>query len=236
MEQKRAATLVARAWGGFAVASLALLFAGMFALMLSLVQFFKLSDTQQILLQTFAFHWVGLIFIVGHAKSLKTSWAVLYGMGGNLFRRIGQVLYHYAGMMAVVIVGALGWDPLMKFFGVEVEPQDVVTIILNAEPLALKVYLIFLAVVLAPVFEELLFRGVLFPVLAKRMPIKTAAVLVSLGFALLHAHLPAFLPLVLVSLCLCYAYWRTGSLWVNIGMHMLFNGINLLVMFQFAGG
>lgn len=228
------ATLVGRAWSGFAFFALMLLFVSLYTLLFALIQFVGLSESQQMIYQTFAFHWAGLLFIAGNVRLRKMNWAVLYGMNGNLLVYLRPAVKYYFGMIAVVLVGAFAWTHLLERFGVEPSVQKVVDIILNAEPFALKVYLVFLAVVLAPVFEEFLFRGVLFPMLARWMPLKTAAVLVSVCFALLHAHVPAFLPLMLVSLCLCYAYWWTGSLWVNIGMHMLFNGINLLCMFQFA--
>ena len=173
--QKQTATLAGRAWSGFALAALVLFFCSMYTVLLSLVQFVKLSEAQQIVFQTVLFHWCGLLFIAGHARVLGLGGAELYGLSGHFFRRIGQSVKYYLGMVLVVIVGAVGWGNLLKLFGHEPELQDVVTVILNAEPVALKGYLIFLAVVLAPVFEELVFRGILFPVLVKRMPARTAA-------------------------------------------------------------
>lgn len=216
--------------------SLLMLFFSMYILLAGLVQWAHLGTSAQLVLQTIVFHWFGLLYMAGHARTLSTSWRILYGLAGNVVRRIQQVIKYYFGMLAIVLVGAIGWGALLQAFGVKVDPQDVVTMIMSAEPLALKGYMIFLAVVLAPVFEEFCFRGILFPVLMKQMPVKAAAVVVSLIFSALHAHLPAFVPLLLVSLCLCRAYWRTGSLWVSIGMHMLFNGVNLAVMFCVARG
>lgn len=228
------ASLAGRAWSGIAVAALALFFVSMYTVLLALVQFAALTETQQVVFQTILFHWAGLAFIAGHARSVSMSWAELYGLRGRFFRRTGQIAKYYLAMMVVVFLGAVGWGNLLQVCGVKPELQEVVTIILNAESPLLKGYLIFLAVVLAAVFEELIFRGIIFPVLVKRMPVRPAAFLLSLGFALMHANLLAFFPLLLVSLCLCYAYWRTGSLWVNIGMHMLFNGINLIFMSHFG--
>jgi membrane protease YdiL (CAAX protease family) len=226
--------LIGRAWSGPAIASLLLLLFSAYVVLAGLVQFVGLTDTQQLLFQTIGFHWFGLLFIAGHARALNTNWSVLYGLCGNAFGRLKQIVANYLGMIVVVIVGALGWGVLLKQLGIEAEMQDVATLILGAEPFALKIYLIFLAVVLAPVCEEFLFRGILFPSIARLTSVKTAALLVSLLFAGIHLYLPGFVPFALLSLCLCYAYWRTGSLWVNIGMHTLFNGINLAIMFRMA--
>jgi membrane protease YdiL (CAAX protease family) len=226
--------LIGRAWSGPAIASLLLLLFSAYVVLVGLVQFVGLTDTQQLLFQTVGFHWLGLLFIAGHARVHKTNWAVLYGLCGNLFVRIKQMVAGYFGMIAVVLVGAIGWGFLLKQLGIEAEMQDVATMILSAKPFAMKIYLILLAVVLAPICEEFFFRGILFPSIARLTSLKTAAVAVSLLFAASHMYLPGFVPFVLISLCFCYAYWRTGSLWVNIGMHMLFNGVNLAVMFRLA--
>ena len=89
---------------------------------------------------------------------------------------------------------------------------------------------ILVAVFGAPVYEELIFRGILFPYLAKRAGLAGGVVATSLVFALVHLHLPSMVPLGLLSAALCLAYWRTGSLWPSIGMHMLFNAVSILAI------
>ena len=83
---------------------------------------------------------------------------------------------------------------------------------------------------LDPLYEEVLFRGVLFPYLTKRAGLAGGTLLVSALFALLHFHLPSMAPLFLLSIALCLAYWRTGSLWVNIGIHAIFNATSILAL------
>ena len=46
----------------------------------------------------------------------------------------------------------------------------------------------------------------------------------------MHFHLPSFAALFLLSGALCLAYWRTGSLWVSIGMHTIFNAVSILAL------
>jgi membrane protease YdiL (CAAX protease family) len=87
-----------------------------------------------------------------------------------------------------------------------------------------------MGIVAAPVAEELVFRGVALPVLARRLGVVAAAVLVSLVFAAVHFHPEAVVPLFLVSLCCCAAYAATGRLLVPMVVHGLFNGVNLAVL------
>lgn len=100
------------------------------------------------------------------------------------------------------------------------------------EPAWLLIF--FSVVVLAPVLEELLYRGLGQTVLlnalgpAWRWPI---LILVSAGFAFVHLGavrwhaLPA---LFLLGLLFGWLYERTGSLWPPILMHAGFNAVNLL--------
>lgn len=75
-----------------------------------------------------------------------------------------------------------------------------------------------------------MFRGILFPFLVQRVGLKWGIVAVSALFAVIHLHVPSMLALFLLSAGLCVAYWRTGSLWVSIGMHAIFNGVTILLL------
>jgi membrane protease YdiL (CAAX protease family) len=91
------------------------------------------------------------------------------------------------------------------------------------------------AVLLAPVAEELAFRGVLLRALMRRLPFWPAALISSALFAVLHAggvsHVAA-IPLLVVVILLfgvlqCVLVRRTGRLGPAIGVHGL---MNLLVL------
>ncbi|MBI2438138.1 MAG: CPBP family intramembrane metalloprotease, partial [Lentisphaerae bacterium] len=84
-----------------------------------------------------------------------------------------------------------------------------------------------LAMIVAPVAEEALFRGMLLPLIMKRLGAGPAVLLSSALFALVHFHLPSFFPLFVLAAGLGLAYIYTGSLLVPIVMHALFNGMNL---------
>lgn len=90
------------------------------------------------------------------------------------------------------------------------------------------------AVVLAPVAEELLFRGLLFTALLRRRSVHVAALVSSVVFAVVHVDVAVSQPLALVGLtlvglALAYAYHRTGSLLVPIAGHAAFNGVTLVL-------
>jgi len=80
------------------------------------------------------------------------------------------------------------------------------------------------ATAVAPLVEELFFRGLLLSGLCQVWRRPGAALLVSaLAFGLVHAQPQDILPLVTLGLVLGYLRLRTGSLWPCLLAHMLFN-------------
>jgi uncharacterized protein len=81
--------------------------------------------------------------------------------------------------------------------------------------------------VVAPLLEELLFRGLLQNSLANRMPIWAAILLSAAIFAAGHMQLYAFPGLLVLGAVFGYIYHITGSLRVTILLHMLNNAAAL---------
>lgn len=92
------------------------------------------------------------------------------------------------------------------------------------------------ACVLAPLFEEVIYRGFLYPALKKFVQPVVAAAVVSGIFAAVHLNLGALLPLGVLSLLLILAYEVTGSLLVPIIIHAGFNLCNIIITVVYARG
>jgi membrane protease YdiL (CAAX protease family) len=89
------------------------------------------------------------------------------------------------------------------------------------------------ATVLAPLFEETLFRGVLLPVLAVRLGGVAATLISAAVFAIAHLSLGELVPLFLLGIGLGWLRWRGGRLGAAALMHALWNALtfaNLLVL------
>ena len=87
---------------------------------------------------------------------------------------------------------------------------------------------VLVAVVMAPLFEELFFRGFLFGGLTNSLGWVWGAVVSAAVFGLAHLQLDVFVPLFVLGLALAWVYRRTGSLWSSIALHALFNAISVL--------
>lgn len=79
------------------------------------------------------------------------------------------------------------------------------------------------AALVAPVCEEIFFRGFAFAGLLKGMSLLPAILLSSAVFAVAHADLGSLVPLFIIGLPLAWARWRTNSLWPGIAIHMANN-------------
>lgn len=87
-------------------------------------------------------------------------------------------------------------------------------------------------VVLAPVTEELVFRGVIFQALDRRVGFWPAAVVSSIVFCAIHVEVIVSQPLALIgmfvlSMILAWSLHLTGSLVVPILIHTVFNALSL---------
>jgi membrane protease YdiL (CAAX protease family) len=92
----------------------------------------------------------------------------------------------------------------------------------------------FTAIVLAPLFEEVIFRGVLLPVAARRLG-RAAAVFVSAAvFAAAHLSLGELVPLFVLALGLGWLRWSSGRLLPCVLMHALWNALTFLNLILLA--
>ena len=85
-----------------------------------------------------------------------------------------------------------------------------------------------LAVVMAPLAEEAFFRGFVFRGFAASWGFLPGAAASAAIFSAAHLQLTLFVPLFVLGFGLAWAYHRTGSLWTNITIHAIFNGISVL--------
>lgn len=101
--------------------------------------------------------------------------------------------------------------------------------LITAHPqLSLRILVIIIAVVVAPVFEELLFRGLFQTVIRSHLANPWLSIVFSsLLFTMVHQEPGHWLSLFVLAMCLGYAYEKSGSLFRPIFIHALFNAITI---------
>ena len=92
--------------------------------------------------------------------------------------------------------------------------------------------LAFLAlVVIAPIAEEVLFRGYLYGKLRQYVPIWASVIVTSLLFALVHLQWNVAIDVFVLSVILCLLREKTGSISSSIIVHMIKNAIAFYFLF-----
>lgn len=87
-------------------------------------------------------------------------------------------------------------------------------------------------VVVAPVIEEILFRGVIFAGLARRWPVWIAAAISSIVFALLHGQVNVGIYTFILGCLLSWLYVRSGSIYPGMLVHFLNNLVAFWLLTQ----
>lgn len=93
-----------------------------------------------------------------------------------------------------------------------------------------NVLLVISACVIAPIFEELLYRGLILSAL-KRFGNMFAIIITSFLFALAHGNIPQAVPVFALSLVLCYVALRSRSLYPSIMIHFINNALGMVERF-----
>ncbi len=114
------------------------------------------------------------------------------------------------------------------------EPQPAGQVLAGSASLAARIAVGVQAVFLAPVQEELIFRGYLYGVAKRYLGPAGGIVLVSFLFAAIHQHAPSFAGLFVLAVCLTLAYEWSGSIFVPMTMHAMFNSLTVINLL--AGG
>ena len=139
------------------------------------------------------------------------------------------------GLGLVAIVGStLLVSLLVTLTGSEATPEQVLTEGIADTPVQLLLAVL-AAVVMAPIAEELLFRGLLHRGLRQRLRIVPATIISSVLFAIVHVDVAASQPLALVGLTfvgvvLAVAHERTGSLLVPVVIHATHNAVTIVAV------
>jgi membrane protease YdiL (CAAX protease family) len=129
-----------------------------------------------------------------------------------------------AGLFVVSIVLAFFQDRILGS-----HPQEIALIIAKHHGLLAITLDLLSAAVLAPLFEETLFRGVVFTALVQRIRFPLAAALSGLAFGLAHADLYNVIVLAVVGMGLAYVFYYSRTIWASMIAHGTFNSMSLIL-------
>lgn len=145
-----------------------------------------------------------------------------FGRGAALvFVAVGAILL-FSG-----VLGALHVDKLIMQLTGCPEQQDVVQSIMDGDTTQ-RLVLAAAAVIMAPIGEEVCFRGFVYRILRSRAGVGAAALASGCLFGAVHASLVQFLPLTFFGVVQCLLYERCRTLTIPMAVHAVFNSLSVL--------
>jgi membrane protease YdiL (CAAX protease family) len=191
------------------------------------------DDFGNVLLATLSFQGATWILIPFFLRRHGMNWREAFGFRDPQLKR--SLALTVTLLVLFVAPAAWWWQEIsaqiLTQLGWPVEDQTAVTMFKGAKAWGEYAYLSFFAVVLAPVAEEFIFRGMLFPFVKQLGFPKLALFGTSFLFALVHADKAIFIPLFILALALTWLYEETDNLLAPIVTHSLFNAANLAVLY-----
>lgn len=146
-----------------------------------------------------------------------------------------QALPLFLMFLPVIWIASLVWNTLLNgLVAAKIiepfAPQELITLFQSGgNPLAIGL-LVIMAIGLAPIVEEIIFRGCVYRFLKSQTTLLPAQILSGCIFSMMHANLMSFVPLVVVGILLARIYEKSGNILVPIWFHACFNGFSLLML------
>lgn len=183
----------------------------------------------EFIISTFSFQIVALLLIHFFLRFHAVTWTEFFGFHKIRWQSIA------AAVAASVIFLPLGLalKGLSAMFLTRVGLNPVEQTSMQALELSVslgqKVVFGVAALLTAPIVEESLFRGILYPAVKQQGSPRLALFGSSVMFAAIHTNLVTFLPLFLLALVFIFLLELTDTLLVPMFAHSCFNGINFAV-------
>ncbi len=152
------------------------------------------------------------------AQPMLLAFVLIYRQvrGGNMW---GRVRCSMRGFDPTILL----WGVVMLFSLVIVIEPLMEMLPVSESPSGRGVYMLFSLLLVAPLFEELLCRGVIFEAVRAKRGAWAACVISSMIFGLMHLEPQFVLNAFIVGLLLSYIYLRTKSIFAPIILHSLNN-------------
>ena len=153
----------------------------------------------------------------------KISWKEL---GFRNFEK--SVLGIGCGLLVAAYVVIIVHNLIMMALGVMTQGNAIFKVF---DDLGSPALFLFVGVVVAPLTEEMFFRGFLFKGFRQKYGWKAALILSSLIFGISHLQLAAVIPTFLLGCVLAYVYHRTNSIYPGMILHFTVNAFGLCAAF-----
>lgn len=143
-------------------------------------------------------------------------------------RDAGVAIVGWAGYFIATLITTAFFVTYVPFF--DIEQNQPIGFATNGGTLD-TLFAFVAIVVIAPIVEELIFRGYLQGNLRKYIPWWGAAIITGVLFGAAHGQWNVAVDTFVLSMVACYLRERTGAIWAGVGLHALKNAIAFMFLF-----
>jgi membrane protease YdiL (CAAX protease family) len=191
------------------------------------------TEALQLAITTLSFQGAVLILVRRLIQEHGLEWSQAFGFRNKWPRALVVGFMSAVSILPVAQGLQMVSAKLMSFLNWTPEAQYAVNIFKLTDSFPDRIVLGLAALVIAPVAEELLFRGVMYPALKgfglPRFAFWSSAIV----FAFIHFNVATFLPLLAFACLLNVLYDWTNNLLTCIVAHATFNAVNLTLLMVF---
>lgn len=173
-----------------------------------------------------------LVWVALFLRKSNISWREAFGL-----RPASRVRAVAWGLAAGILFVPAAWllqlvsQFVMELMKLKLVAQAAVDEVQNsARSVPEKILFAAFALLLAPLVEEIIFRGILYPAIKQTGHPRLALWLTSIIFGVMHFNLVSLMPLVVFGAFLALLYEATGSLLTPIATHAMFNSVNYIYL------
>jgi membrane protease YdiL (CAAX protease family) len=173
--------------------------------------------------------YVLYIVCIKYRHSVSAVGLSLANASGNV--KLG--IKRYLIIVPLIILAGFVVNQIAAYYGVTPEMQDVVQWVLEEQSIFILASLIFFGIFIAPLIEEIIFRGFLQPALRNTLGGRYAVVASASLFAAVHMDVFAALQIFILGMLLGYLYEKTQTLVASVVVHVLHNSFTLVFLLFF---
>lgn len=198
--------------------------------------YFKLSKVDLNFLTTFM-GTLGLnlfifFLLLGVMYEKKISFNALFGLKKKkLLKFCGIGVASYFAFVPVMFFLAFLSYLICDKLGIEVKPHQIAAYVAEEKSNFVLTYWFLLAVLFAPLFEEVFFRGIIYRVFLKKHSVAVSIFITSFVFSLLHFNYSQFLVILFMGIMLNLIYHKTKSLVPCMVFHILNNTVSVSMLY-----
>ncbi len=188
--------------------------------------------TLRLLISVLSFHGAALFLVYFFLREHNLNWDQAFGFENRPMRAV--LIGAFVGFIALQMTWGLGyeWAKLLERMTLHPHPQETVVMLQNVEGWRDRLATGIATILIAPVVEEILFRGILYTTIKRMGYPRIALWFTALFFALIHANLATFVPLTFLAIVFIGLYEYTGNLLGCIVAHSLFNAANFIELYR----